>query len=512
MGAAAAQTANQLAMANAQEDAGNGILQSTGGAIVDTIKGIGQDTTNTFTGITKRIGEKLANTPSDVANMPLAPGTSPTQVAKQAAAGDLGGLSKSLLNIAGINIQSAVPDGGKAPSRPDLEAKLKNFLSSVRREIATALRHCIEKWLNYLKNKYKILAILLDLEGWIQRQISRLRALIRDWLRKWQERLSVNRAVNYQTSRYRQLISRMIRKLCPKLPSSKYSKRSAAGDFSPSWIRKLQTDPTWSLVDGVTPVNMLANRNAAVAVAIEDPNNTGEIFENNIDYAMNDVVTELQIQQGGYNNYSASDFVDIGESSIISITGTGAAEDSTWRSAGTNAGNALSTTGEDGVYTLDAQNITYWEIFNELANETGYTIYAPKSLLSQRATINITGTIEYIINTLLAARRNIDVNTADKTITIGSVISTIVTLGDNWVPRRGTDGEVANARVTGSGIGSGSGLTDNVVVSIEDTIAALIARFSALGLSTDEIIERIVEMLGESNRDLIAKLVKEMCH
>ena len=61
MGAAASLVAGQAVMADAQAVTGNGALQSIGGAITDTIKGIGQDTSNTLTGLTKSLGEVKNN-------------------------------------------------------------------------------------------------------------------------------------------------------------------------------------------------------------------------------------------------------------------------------------------------------------------------------------------------------------------------------------------------------------------------------------------------------------------
>ena len=370
MGAAAIQSASQAAMTSAQEATGNGALQAVGGAITSTIKSVGEDISNTWTGIRKAVGDKLANTPSDIASTPLAPGTNANQVVGQVTSGNADGLTDSLASIAGINMKSLFP-ADAIPSVDNLEASLGDFLGTIKRQVANALKSCIEKYLNYLKNKYKILDILLDFDNYIQRKIAKIRLKIQRKIRSEIEKLFNQKLKMYQIGLYRQKILGMIRKLCPKI-----GKKCT---HSPTWIRRLQSDPTWKIVDGVTPVTTLAAAGPNTAAAIEDPNNAGQIFEAQINATMTKVIEQAQVQQSGYNNYTPDDFV-----------------------------------GSD----------------------------------------TTTPTVE------------------------------------------SKPGKIINT----------------VVANIDSTITALIAKYCALGLSPDEICDRIVQILGEVHRDRICKLAHKLCN
>jgi hypothetical protein len=69
----------------------------------------------------------------------------------------------------------------------------------------------------------------------------------------------------------------------------------------------------------------------------------------------------------------------------------------------------------------------------------------------------------------------------------------------------------AGGSAAGGSAAGGSAAGGSAAANIDDTIAELIAKFSALGLSNDEITDRIVEILGEAYRDKIRALVEKLC-
>ena len=292
MSAAASQTAGQAAQTAAQAESGGGIFKSIGGAVSDTFKGVGDDISGSYTGIKKGVGDKIKNTPANIANTPIAPGTNIPDIAGQVSTVDTDGLTTSLENVTGLKASTLFPSDA-IPSVDNLQGTLEDFLGVLKRQVAAELKHCIEKYLAWLRNKYALADILLDLEGYIQRMIAQYRLKFQRMLRAELEKLFSQKLKMYQIGLLRQKMLGLIRKLCPKIGSK--------GTHSPTWVRRLQSDPTWQVVDGVTPLYVAAGSSPAVAAAYEDPNNAGQIFENTIDNIMDEIVLDVQSQLQGFN-------------------------------------------------------------------------------------------------------------------------------------------------------------------------------------------------------------------
>tara|TARA_R110002167_G_scaffold35388_4_gene113193 strand:+ start:6312 stop:7412 length:1101 start_codon:yes stop_codon:yes gene_type:complete len=292
----------QAAQADAQASSGNGVFKSIGGAVGNTVKGTGEDISNSYQGIKGNVGSKLSNTPSSMADTPLAPGTNTADVAAQATDKDTDSFTKSIENITGVKTSRLFPSD-MIPSSDNLQATLEDFLGTLKRQVAAELKHCVEKYLAYLRNKYQLLDILLDLEGYIQRQVAAIRLKLQRKIRAELEKLFSQKLKMYQIALIRQKILGAIRKLCPKIPSK--------GTHSPTWIRRLQSDPTWQVVDGVTPLYVAAGSAPDISAAFDDPNNAGSVFENMIDDVMAQAVSDVQSQLSGFNNNAPGDFIDV---------------------------------------------------------------------------------------------------------------------------------------------------------------------------------------------------------
>ena len=302
MSAASSLTAGQTAQADAQTASGNGVFKSIGGAIGSTISEVGDDISSSYQGIKDSVGSRLSNTPSNIANTPLAPGTNTADVAAQATDKDADSFTQSIENITGVKTSRLFPSD-VIPSADSLQVTLEDFLGTLKRQVAAELKHCVERYLAYLRNKYEILDILLDLEGYIQRQIAAVRLKFQRKIRAELEKLVNQKLKMYQIALIRQKILGAIRKLCPKIPSK--------GTHSPTWVRRLQSDPTWRVVDGETPLYVAAGSAPDISAAFDDPNNAGSVFENMIDTVMEQAISDVQSQLNGFNNNSPGDFIDV---------------------------------------------------------------------------------------------------------------------------------------------------------------------------------------------------------
>ena len=302
MSATASKTAGEVAQADAQTSSGNGVFKSIGGAVGSTVSETGDDISSSYQGIKGSVGSKLSNTPSSMADTPLAPGTSTSDMAAQVTDKDTDSFSKSIENITGVKTSRLFPSD-IIPSADNLQVTLEGFLGTLKRQVAAELKHCVEKYLAYLRNKYQLLDILLDLEGYIRGRVAAIRLKFQRKIRAELEKLINQKLKMYQIALIRQKILGAIRKLCPKIPSK--------GTHSPTWVRRLQSDPTWRVVDGVTPLYVTAGSAPDISAAFDDPNNAGLVFENMIDTIMDQAVNDVQSQLSGFNNSAPGDFIDV---------------------------------------------------------------------------------------------------------------------------------------------------------------------------------------------------------
>ena len=102
-----------------------------------------------------------------------------------------------------------------------------------------------------------------------------------------------------------QKVTDQIRKICPGHHSAPPVTR-----VSPTLTKKLQTDTTWMLADGVNPVkdNALQVSPEAVHYA-EQPDSTGVLVETLAKEAGINITGESVYQTIGYNTNDASDYI-----------------------------------------------------------------------------------------------------------------------------------------------------------------------------------------------------------
>ena len=110
----------------------------------------------------------------------------------------------------------------------------------------------------------------------------------------------------WQISQFRQKITGLIRKMCPDTHS-----RGRPSSISPAQSRKYQTDPTWQIVDGVTPVGDLAKITSPEHAAhSEDPDSTGRLVETTAEEIMVQVKEQALKQGQGFSDVATDIFVN----------------------------------------------------------------------------------------------------------------------------------------------------------------------------------------------------------
>jgi hypothetical protein len=284
-----------------------GDFRGIGAAAGKSLSGIGSDISNSLqTGgvdVQKAVGDKLQRAmPNNLyKNIKIAPGTSIPDLVKIVKTGDKDGLTQALQSITGINVR----DDLHVPSNVSIEKRVDNFLNQIKTQVIQEIKDCIARHLQALRNKHEILDILLDLEGYIQRKINRARLELQRKIRAAIEKEIMQNLGIWQISQMRQKILALIRKICPDTHS-----RGAKSSISPALSRKFQTDPTWEIVDGVTPISELAkNVSATHSAHYSDPDSTGAMVENTANNIMVQVKQEALNQGQGFSNASVSDFV-----------------------------------------------------------------------------------------------------------------------------------------------------------------------------------------------------------
>ena len=285
-----------------------GNFRGVGAAAGDSLSNIGKEMAGSFSAgqedVSKAIGDKISRAmPGSLyENLNVAPGTSIKDLVKQIKTGDKDGLTKALQDITGINVRDDV----HLPANIPIEKRIDNFLNQIKTQIIQEIKDCIARHLQALRNKHKILDILLDLEKYIQQKINRARLELQRKIRAAIEKEIMQNIGLWQITQLRQKIMSLIRKLCPDTHS-----RGAKSSISPAQVRKYQTDPTWEIVDGQTPVGDLAKRTSSAHAAYsEDPNSTGRLLENTTEDIMAKVRSEAQQQGAGFADASADTYVN----------------------------------------------------------------------------------------------------------------------------------------------------------------------------------------------------------
>ena len=268
-----------------------------------TLKSIGTELSTTFTDGSKAVGDKILATPENILNIPIAKDVSLPSLSTALSKGDTDEMSKALENITGVKLGGAT---GLLPgaSNINVEKRIDDYMAAIRRQILDEIKNCIEKCLNELINEHPIIGILLDLEGFIQRRISKYRLELQRKIRAKIEELAFQKLKLWQTALIRQKILENIRKACPcDGPEKK----------SPTYIKRLQDDTTWRLLDGKTDVDaLLAGGGASSNAFADDPNNTAryinDILSEAITQAQNDAVNQFRgYNESGWNNFVDSD-------------------------------------------------------------------------------------------------------------------------------------------------------------------------------------------------------------
>jgi hypothetical protein len=256
----------------------------------------------------KAVGDKISRAmPGSLyENLNVAPGTSIKDLVKQIKTGDKDGLTKALQNITGINVR----DDLHLPSNVPIAKRIDNFLNQIKTQIIQEIKDCIARHLRALRNKHEILDILLDLENYIQQKINRARLELQRKIRAAIEKEIMQNIGLWQITQLRQKITSLIRKMCPDT-HSRGASRGARSSISPAQVRKYQTDPTWEIVDGVTPVSDLAKiTSSAHAAHSEDPNSTGSLVESMTGDIMEKVRSEAQRQGTGFANVTTDTYTN----------------------------------------------------------------------------------------------------------------------------------------------------------------------------------------------------------
>jgi hypothetical protein len=286
-----------------------------------TLGDIGSTISSTLTDAPKSVGEKILATPSNILNIPVAQGVSLPGLGKALQKGDVDDLSKSLQSITGVKLRGAT---GLLPntSQVNIEKRVNDYMAAVKTQLLNEIKNCIQKCLNEILINNPNLAILLDLEGYIQRRISKYRLELQRKIRSEIEKLANEKLKLWQIALIKQKILEYTRKACPCSGNKK--------DHSPTYIKRLQDDDTWKLVDGSTDVEVLLNSSASAGAWSDSANNTARHIDSILADTISQLTTDSAIQAMGYTTTEWSDFVSSDGSINSTYTNSnGASIDST---------------------------------------------------------------------------------------------------------------------------------------------------------------------------------------
>lgn len=317
MSAAASHAANNTAVTNAVSEVGT-VFRGLGAGFPKVLKDVGTEISTTLTDTPKKVGDKVMSLPTDILNVPIAPDLSLPKLSKIIQKGDSDSVNKALENITGIKIHDVIgtPQGSAAVN---VQKRLDDYMAAIKRQILDEIKNCIERWLQHLNSKHPIIGILLDLEGYIQRRISKHRLALQRRIRSEIEKLAHEKLKLWQIATLRQKILQYVRQICPDTHTRNVRTGRVGSNadlvtgnplISPTMIRRLQVDNTWSLADGSTPISQLARDSGGQSMAWADnDNNTGQIVNNLVAAALKDLENDIGIQSLGYSGLDVNTFV-----------------------------------------------------------------------------------------------------------------------------------------------------------------------------------------------------------
>ncbi len=288
------------------------VFRGVGGGLTDlntfqTFDKFAESFSTTINGFDPQIGKALTfNTENpifvNIKNIPISPNftvSSFTSALVNPFEND--NLSRVLDEVTGININeiTEIVTGTR-----NVEERVKEYILGIERQIINEIKDCIDRYLTELITKNEAISILLDLEGYIKSKIGILR---RDFQLDIEDEINLilyQKIKLQQIGQFKQKITAKVREICPSHNSPPKVTR-----LSPTLTKKLQTDKTWQLVDGVKPLKQNAlNRSPKDVYDADQPDSTGELLTILAHEAAEDVATESLQQTLGRSAKSVDSF------------------------------------------------------------------------------------------------------------------------------------------------------------------------------------------------------------
>lgn len=315
MSAANYYSSAKTSVQNASAQVGT-VFRGLGAGYKRTAGELGTEISTTLTNTPKQIGDKILSLPKDITNIPVARDLSLPKLGDIVSRGKPDEMQQALENIVGVKVRdiTGFPQGASAPN---IQKRIDDYMSSIKRQILSEIKMCIERWLQHIANEIPIIGILADLEGYIERRISKYRLKLQRKIRSKIEEIAHEKLKLWQLSVMRQKLLEYVRKMCPdthRLGGSGEHWKS----LSPTLLHRLQTDDTWKIVDGTTDVEVLLDSHSSKSVAwSSSDNNTARMLDQIIRDASKAIETDAIIQSRGFNNATWSDFID--DSGVVRV-------------------------------------------------------------------------------------------------------------------------------------------------------------------------------------------------
>lgn len=231
---------------------------TAGGTVTNYLQDVGGNVTNAWTGVNESLGSAFDGSLIEsgaagdfIKTLPVTQNFTLDEFFSSAIdPTSKDGTNKVLEEMTGINVWNTVESLN--PANVDKEVvteRVNEFIASAERQVVAEIKKCLEGYLQELKNKNPELNIFLDLKGAILSKLGLLRRDLKFDIQNELERLLYDKIKLQQMALLRQKITEAIRKICPNHNSPPKVTR-----ISPSLTKQLETDLSWTLVDGVKPL------------------------------------------------------------------------------------------------------------------------------------------------------------------------------------------------------------------------------------------------------------------
>ena len=273
-----------------------GSFRGVWNSVTGNVKGVIKAAKDTITNMPKQALDAIKDLDDRILSIPIGPGFTIHDFGKLFTEPSWGAANDALAAITGVNLQQTF-DTISSPTA--VSQRIKQYTDVIAQQVVTEIQECIERCLQKILGKVPELEWLFFWQNKLAAFIAEIRLKIQRQIQSQIDKLIFDKLKLQQIGELKQKILEGIRKLCP-----------CDGEVSPSQIRRLQNDVTWSILNRDRDLLEIARETSPeLAYYAENPNSTGMVSNRIVDQIIADIEAESYRQLLGFSDDTVNTFV-----------------------------------------------------------------------------------------------------------------------------------------------------------------------------------------------------------